>query len=193
MSDSLKVISLLSTTIGRLEGMWGRDKSEMQSKIIQTLLDVRETVRKAHEEQARGDYASVLEICGLEEEDITYTEGTFEAATIDGNRFTTQATLASNGLCYHAARGAKMTRCEWLDSAHEATEYADAYSVSHIASGYMLCGNAEPFQTEEQCRQFITRIDSLADWSSAAPTLSDEVKQQVYACRDEVVREGVAR
>lgn len=66
-SESLKVISQLSRVIGQLEGKWcTRPKSDVERDILQTLLSVRETVRKAHEEQATGDYASVLEICGVE-------------------------------------------------------------------------------------------------------------------------------
>lgn len=49
-NDSLKIISQLSTVIGRMEGKWPRPQSEMEAATIQTLLDVRETVRKAYEQ-----------------------------------------------------------------------------------------------------------------------------------------------
>lgn len=119
---------------------------------------------------------------------ITYTSGTFEVCLKDQERITTPATLASNGLCYHPARNAKIQHSFWLDSTHGLTAYADAYTVSHVASGQMLCGNAEPFQTEEQCRMFIACIDSLADWLSESPVLSEKTKQQAYAYREQIVR-----
>lgn len=47
--DSLKVLSQLSDVVGMLERKWPRPQSAAESAVIQTLLQVRETVRTAHE------------------------------------------------------------------------------------------------------------------------------------------------
>ncbi len=47
--DSMKVISELSSVIGLLEHKWKRPQSEIEVAIIQTLLDVRERIRRAYE------------------------------------------------------------------------------------------------------------------------------------------------
>lgn len=104
---------------------------------------------------------------------LKFTSGTFEMTTTAG-RLTTKATLASNGLCYHPAHGTGTD------------EYADEYRISHLASGKMLCAQAEPFPTKAQCEQFITRVDGLADWTSSSPVLSEETQRQVYAVWNEV-------
>lgn len=46
--ELLMMISRLCTVIGFLEGKWYRPQSEAEAAIIQTLLDMRETVRKAY-------------------------------------------------------------------------------------------------------------------------------------------------
>ena len=50
-SESLKVISNLNSVIGMLEHKWERPHSEAENAIMQTLSDIRETVRRAHEAQ----------------------------------------------------------------------------------------------------------------------------------------------
>lgn len=52
--DSLKVISGLNDIIGALSIKWERPQSGAEAAIIQSLLNVRETVRKAHEDENRG-------------------------------------------------------------------------------------------------------------------------------------------
>lgn len=47
--DALKIISELSSVIGLLEGKWERPHSDIEVAIIKSLLDSRETVRKAYE------------------------------------------------------------------------------------------------------------------------------------------------
>lgn len=48
---SLDIISDLGTVIGMLERKWPRPHSEGETAVMQTLLNIRETVRKAHEEK----------------------------------------------------------------------------------------------------------------------------------------------
>ena len=57
-SDSLKIISWLSSAIGILEHKWERPFSEAELAVMQTLLDVREIVRKNYEQESEVQSAS---------------------------------------------------------------------------------------------------------------------------------------
>lgn len=46
----LHAISSLSSVIGLLEGKWERPHSELETAILKTLLDLRETIRSEHEQ-----------------------------------------------------------------------------------------------------------------------------------------------
>lgn len=57
-SDSLKIITWLSSAIGILEAKWERPFSEAEFVVMQTLLDVREIVRKDYEQEREVHTAS---------------------------------------------------------------------------------------------------------------------------------------
>lgn len=53
--DGLKVISQCSTIIGILEKKWPRPQSTFEAAVLQTLLNIRETVRRAYEIESPGE------------------------------------------------------------------------------------------------------------------------------------------
>lgn len=98
---------------------------------------------------------------------ITYHKGTLQIATTTGTH-TINATIASNGLAYHPTH----------HSEPDALDLSD-WTVSHVASGYMLCSLTDRFRCSDDCRTFIESVGELTDWSAQEPALTDEIKLQV--------------
>lgn len=103
---------------------------------------------------------------------ITYEEKEISLTTKDG-ALSVVAQVASNGLAYH---------CTQIREDTTKTEYAwlaDRWTVTHVASGYSLCAETQRFESEQQCQDFINKVDGLCEWKRALPRPNRAVKQHI--------------
>lgn len=112
---------------------------------------------------------------------ITYEQKDITLTSKDGPQ-TITAQVASNGLAYHRTLVApldEMVANPMPEDRMFHDRMSRCWTITHVASGNSICWETCTFDNERQCKDFISKVDGMVDWTAPQPKASMKTKREI--------------